>query len=95
MKTATVLQAADQVKDGIVEISERVKEFSENVTERWNDTRDDLQRRARKIKSATEDKMQEARYRIKANPLTVVAAVASGAFLLGVVTGWAASKNRR
>lgn len=95
MKTATVLQAADQVKDGITELSERVKEISGNVTERWKDTREDLERSARKIRIATEDKIEEARFRIKANPLTVVGAVAGGAFLLGIVTGWAASKNRR
>ena len=95
MKTATFTQAGEQVKDSLNELSDRVKEFSGNVTERWKDTRDDLQRRARKIKSTTEDTMEEARFRIKANPLTVVAAVASGAFLLGIVTGWAASKGRR
>ena len=95
MKAATVLQAADQVKDGLNELSGRVKEFSGNVNERWKDTRHDLERRAKKIRIATEDNMEAARYRIKANPLKVVAAVASGAFLLGVVTGWAASRSQR
>jgi ElaB/YqjD/DUF883 family membrane-anchored ribosome-binding protein len=95
MKAATLTQAGEQVKDGLTDLSDRVKEFSGNINERWKDTRDDLQRRVRKIKTATEDRMEEARHRIKADPLKVVAAVASGAFLLGVITGWAASKARR
>lgn len=94
MKAATVLQAADQVKDGLNELSGIVKEFSGNVSDRWNDTRHDLERRAKKIRIATEDQMEAARYRIKAHPLAVAAAIASGAFLLGVVTGWAASRSR-
>lgn len=95
MKAATVLAAADQVKDGIVELSDLVKDFSGDVNERWKDTRHDLHRRARKLRIATEDRLEDARHRVKANPLTVVTAVASGAFLLGVVTGWAAAKNHR
>jgi ElaB/YqjD/DUF883 family membrane-anchored ribosome-binding protein len=95
MKTEPLAQAGEQVKDGLIELSDKVKEFSGNVNERWKDTRNDLQRRARKIKSVTEDGLEEARHRIKADPLKVVAAVASGAFLLGIVTGWAASKSRR
>jgi len=95
MKAATVVQAADQVRDGLTELSDRVREFSGDISERWKDTRDDLQRQARKIKVATEDRVEEARAHIKAKPLTVVAAVASGAFLLGMVAGWAASRGRR
>lgn len=95
MKAASVLQAADQLKDGITDFSDRVKELSGTMGERWKDTREDFERSARKLRIATEDKLEEARFRIKANPLAVVSAIAGGAFLLGVVTGWAASKNRR
>jgi ElaB/YqjD/DUF883 family membrane-anchored ribosome-binding protein len=95
MKTAAVMQATDQVKEGLYDISEKVKDFSDNVNERWKDTRDDLQRRARKFKTATENKMEEARFRIKTKPLTAVSAAAGGAFLLGIVIGWATTRRRR
>lgn len=95
MRTATVMQAADQVKDGLIDFSEAVKELSEDVGERWKGTRHDLHRRAKKIRIATEDGLDEARFRIKAHPLRVVATVASGAFLLGVITGLSASGRRR
>ena len=96
MRTATVQEAADQLKDGLIDFSDRVKEISEDVSERWKDTRHDLHRRAKNMRIATEDRLEEARFRIKAHPLRVVATIASGAFLLGVITGgWASSGRRR
>jgi len=94
MNAETLVQAGEQVKAGFSEISGRVKDFSGNLAERWNDTRKDFERRGRQIKTATQDGIDEARHRIKARPITYVAAFASGAFALGLLTGWIIGKRR-
>lgn len=94
MNADTLVQAGEQLKEGLSEFSGRVKDVSDDLSERWQETRKDLERRARHIKDATEDEIDEARHRIKARPLTYVASFASGAFALGVLTGWMIGRRR-
>lgn len=94
MNAETLVQAGEQVKAGITDFSDRVKDLSGNITERWNETRKDLERRARQIKGATEDGIDEARHRIKARPIAHVAGAAGGAFALGLLTGLLIGRRR-
>jgi hypothetical protein len=95
MKTEAFVETGEQVRAGLSDLAGSLKEFSGDLKDRWKDTREVVQRRARKIRTAAEDGMEEARRTIKSHPLTFVAAVASGAFVLGALMGWAASRNRR
>jgi ElaB/YqjD/DUF883 family membrane-anchored ribosome-binding protein len=94
MNAETLVQAGEQVRAGFSEFSGKVKDVSGDIAERWKDTREDFERRARQIKTATQDRIDEARHHIKARPITYVAAFASGAFALGLLTGWIIGKKR-
>lgn len=94
MNADTLVQAGEQLKEGLSEFSGRVKELSDDISERWHDTRKDLERRARHIKDTTEDEIEEARHRIKGRPITYVASFAAGAFALGILTGWLIGRRR-
>jgi hypothetical protein len=95
MKTEAFAETGEQVRAGLSDLAGSLKEFSGDLKERWKDTREVVQRRARRIKTAAEDGIEDARRQIKSHPLSFVAGVAAGAFLLGAVAGWAACRSTR
>lgn len=95
MRTDAFAETGEQVRAGLSDLAGSLREFSGDLKDRWKDTREVLERRARRIRTAAEDGMDDARRSIKSHPLTFVAGVASAAFVLGALAGWAASKNSR
>jgi hypothetical protein len=95
MKTEAFTETGEQVRAGLADLAGSLKEFSGDLKDRWKDTREVVQRRARRIKTAAEDGLEDARRQIKSHPLTFVAAVAGGAFVAGALVGWAAARSRR
>jgi hypothetical protein len=95
MKTEAFTETGEQVRAGLSDLAESLRDFSGDLRDRLKDTREVLERRARKIRTAAEDGIEDARRTIKSHPLTFVAGVASGAFVLGALAGWAACRNRR
>jgi len=95
MNSETLTNAEEQVRAGLSDFADKVKGFSDNVTERWRDVRADAGRRAKRIKIAAEEGIADTRHRIKSRPLSSVVIVASGAFLLGGLAGWILAKSRR
>ena len=79
---------ANQVLDNVAEIAEKAKDLSAKVKERLDDTYHDLNRTVRRAKDATEDRLDDLRDHVKSRPLASVAAVAAGAFAIGMLTGW-------
>jgi ElaB/YqjD/DUF883 family membrane-anchored ribosome-binding protein len=86
---------ANQVLDNVAEIAEKAKDLSANVKERLDDTYHDLDRTVRRAKAATEDRLDDVRQQVKNRPLTSVAAVAAGAFAVGILTGWLLGRKTR
>lgn len=91
MKTDILENAGEQLTD----IADKARDISTRVKERWNDTYRDLERGARKARAAAEEGVDDARRRIKARPLATVAAVAGGAFAVGLLAGWIVGHRRR
>jgi ElaB/YqjD/DUF883 family membrane-anchored ribosome-binding protein len=86
---------ANQVLDNVAEIAEKAKDLSAKVKERLDDTYHDLDRTVRRAKAATEDRLDDVRQQVKNRPLTSVAAVAAGAFAVGILTGWLLCRKTR
>jgi ElaB/YqjD/DUF883 family membrane-anchored ribosome-binding protein len=95
MKTEILERTGNQIKADLTDIAEAARDISVKVKDGWNDTREDVQRAVRKAKAATEEGLAETRQRIKANPLASVTAVAGGAFVLGLLTGWVVARKRK
>jgi hypothetical protein len=49
----------------------------------------------KRVKFATEERMDDVRRQIKSRPLTVVGSVAAGAFSLGLLTGLLLGRKTR
>lgn len=86
---------ANQVLDNVAEIAEKAKDLTAKVKERLDDTYHDLDRTVRRAKAATEDRLDDVRQHVKDRPLTSVAAVAAGAFAVGILTGWLLGRRTR
>ena len=91
MKTEILEKTGNQLAD----IAEAAKDISVKVKEGWKDTREDVERAARKAKAFTGEGVAGARRQIKAHPLASAAVVAGGAFALGLVTGWLIAQKRK
>jgi hypothetical protein len=95
MDVNKIAHATEQAAAGLFEITDRLKDFSGTFAERCKDTYRDAGRGARKLRIAAEEGIADTRKQIKSHPLAAVALVASGAFLLGGVTGRLTSRRRR
>lgn len=79
----------------MAEIAEKAKDLSAKVKERLDETYDDLGRTVRRAKAAAEDRLEDVRGHVKDRPITSVAAVAGGAFALGIVVGLLLGRRSR
>jgi hypothetical protein len=91
MKTDILETAGDQLTD----IAGKARDISSRVKDHWNDTYRDVERGVRRAKLVAEEGVDDARRRIKARPIATVAAVAGGAFAVGLLTGWVVGRGRR
>lgn len=91
MKTDILETAGDQLTD----MADKARDISTRVKDRWNHTYRDVERGVRRAKLAAEEGVDDARRSIKAHPITTVAAVAGGAFAVGLLTGWIVGRGRR
>ena len=76
------------LRENVAEIADRARDLSAKVKDRLDETYNDLNRTVRRAKDATEDRLEDLRDHVKTRPLTSVAAVAAGAFALGMLAGW-------
>ena len=91
MKTDLLETAGDQLTD----IAGKARDISTRVKDRWNDTYRDVERGVRRAKLSAEEGVDDARRKIKEHPIATVAAVAGGAFAVGLLTGWIVGTRRR
>jgi ElaB/YqjD/DUF883 family membrane-anchored ribosome-binding protein len=95
MNAENLSRMGAQVMDNVAEIAEKAKDLSAKVKERLDDTYHDLDRTVRRAKVATEGRLDDVREHVKDRPLTAVAAVAAGAFAVGILTGWLLGRETR
>jgi len=79
--------AGEQVKANVAEMAEKARDISKKMKEQWSDTYRDLEKGVHRAQVAGERGLDEARGRIKDQPITAVATVAIGAFAVGLFAG--------
>jgi ElaB/YqjD/DUF883 family membrane-anchored ribosome-binding protein len=79
--------AGEQVRANVAEIADKAREISEKVKEQWGDTYHDLEKGVRRAQVAGERGLDDARKRIKGQPITAVATVGIAAFAVGLFAG--------
>ena len=80
-------KAGEQVRANVAEIAEKARDISSKVKEQWGDTYRDLERGVRRAQVAGERGLDDARERIKNQPITAVATVGIAAFAIGLFAG--------
>jgi len=88
MKAEDISRMSDQVRDNMADIAEKARDLSAKVKERLDETYDDLGRSMRRARAAAETRLDDVRSTVKDRPITSVAAVAAGAFAIGLIAGW-------
>src|SRR5262249_51957079 len=77
------------------DITDKVRDISAAVSDRWRDTYRDAELNARKLRIAAEGGVHHTRKRIKSRPIAAVAVAASGGFLLSSLVGRLTGRRRR
>ncbi len=95
MKAENLSRVGTQMMENVAEIAEKAKDISSKVRERLDETYNDLGRSVKRAKAAAENQLDDTRNQIKEHPLASVAAVAAGAFAVGILTGWLLGRKSR
>jgi ElaB/YqjD/DUF883 family membrane-anchored ribosome-binding protein len=95
MNANSLKHANNQVRAGVSDIAEKVRDISEAMSEQCKDTYRETERNLRKLRIAAEEGVHDTRKKIKSHPLAAVAVAASAAFLLGGVVGRLTGRRRR
>ena len=95
MATQNIARATEQVKTGLADGIEKLKDFSEDVKDRFESARKDLKRGIETTQTAVKDAAQAARRKVGERPLTALAATALTGLALGFTVGWLVGLKRR
>jgi ElaB/YqjD/DUF883 family membrane-anchored ribosome-binding protein len=95
MKAEDISRMGDQVRENMADIAEKARDLSAKVKERLDETYDDLGRSMRRARAAADNRLDDVRATVKDRPLTSVAAVAAGAFGVGILIGWLIGRKTR
>lgn len=95
MKAEDISRMSSQVRDNMTDIAEKARDLSAKVKERLDETYDDLGRTMRRARAAAETRLDDVRSTVKDRPITSVAAVAAGAFAIGLLAGWLIGRQDR
>lgn len=94
MATQNIVHAADQLKSGLVDGIEKLKDFSGDVKDHFESARVDVKRGIETTQAAVKDAARDARRRVRTRPLTALAATAIAGLALGFTAGWLVGNNR-
>ncbi len=87
--------AGEQVRANVAEIADKAREISEKVKEQWGDAYHDLEKGVHRAQVAGERSLDDARKRIKGQPITAVATVGIAAFAVGLFAGLVLGRKSR
>ena len=92
MKTENLTR---DLRDNVAEIADRARDLSAKMKDRLDETYNDLGRTVRRAKAVAEDRLDDVRGHVKNRPLASVAAVAAGAFAIGMLTGFLLGRQNK
>lgn len=95
MITETISDATEQIRSGLANGVEKVKEFSGELKDRMDGVRNEVEHGVRRGKIVVEHAVNDAEHRIKKNPWTAVALSAAGGLVVGLASGWLLGYRRR
>jgi ElaB/YqjD/DUF883 family membrane-anchored ribosome-binding protein len=95
MATQNILRATEQLKTGLTDGIEKLKDFSEDARDRFEAARKDLKRGIKTTQTAVRDAAQATRRKVGERPLTALAATALTGLALGFTLGWLMGHKRR
>ena len=95
MKAEDISRMSNQIRDNMTDITEKARDLSAKVKERLDETYDDLGRTMRRARAAAENQLDDVRSTVKDRPIASVAAVAAGAFAIGLLAGWLIGRQDR
>lgn len=95
MATQNIAFTAGQFKAGLTDRIEKLKDFSENVKDRFDSACTDVQRGVATTQAAVKDAVIDVRRKVRTRPFTALAATAMTSLALGLTVGWALGRNRR
>jgi ElaB/YqjD/DUF883 family membrane-anchored ribosome-binding protein len=87
--------AGEQVRNNVADMAEKARGISRKMKDQWSDTYRDLEQGVHRAQEAGVRGVDEARERIKENPVTSVATVGIAAFALGLFAGLMLGKKSR
>ncbi len=95
MKLENVAFDGQQVKDGIADAVEKIKEFPAEIKKSVDEAYKTVAKGVRRTQVAAEEAADDARRGIKARPLTSVTTAAFAGIGVGVLVGWLIARGRR
>lgn len=94
MATQNIVHTADQFKSGLADGIEKLKDFSEDVRDRFESARVDVKRGIETTQAAVKDAARDVRRQVRTHPLTALAATAITGLALGFTAGWLVGNDR-
>ncbi len=95
MATQNIIDATEQLKAGLADGIEKLKDFSGKVKDRFESARADVTRGLETTKAAVKDAVEDVRHQVRTRPFTALAATAITGLALGITAGWLIGHKRR
>ena len=92
MATQNIIHATGQ---GLADGMERLRDFSEDVKDRFESARVDVKRGIETTQAAVKDAARDARRQVRTRPLTALTATAVVGLAFGFAVGWLVGNDRR
>ena len=95
MNGNSLAETRKQVRAGVSDIADTVRDISGVLSKQCKDTYRDAGRNMRKLRVVAEEGVHDTRRQIKSHPIAALAVAASAGFFLGGVLGRLTRRRRR
>lgn len=95
MNANSLAHTTRQVRAGVADIADTVRDISEAVSQQCKSSYRDAERNMRKLRVVADQGVHDTRKRIKSHPLAALAIAASAALVLGGIVGRITRRRRR
>ncbi len=95
MATRNIVDATEQLKAGLADGIEKLKDFSESARDRFEFAAEEIRHGIETTQAAVKDAVNDVRNQARKRPLTALAATALTGLALGITLGWLAGYKRR
>lgn len=95
MATQNIAYLTEQLKAGLADGMEKLKDFSETAKDRFESARAEIKHGLETTQAAAKDAVNGVRNQARKRPFTALAATAITGLALGITLGWLAGHKRR